>query len=457
MAGEFPDNLTGFKILSPSRFSLTFDHAYSSSWLYNEFGQIIPVPQHAWDRESANGPVGNYDLTSSGATAVNNFLLAQNKNTATFATNPLWQVVDGPWKISQYAPVNGDATFVRNTRFSGPVTGSIHQYRLLSSASDTAEFDALLSASGTSLQSCRSDDAAQASRAAGDGYSVKAWPSWDITCLLQLRLTAGRADLPSALHPPGDAAPCQPGGLHRLVPVWLRLPHLRPRAAATVQQSRLTAGAAEPVSVRPGGGGVLLRAHGWQVTPNGTDTCTRPGSGASQCGAGVASGAKLSFPLLYANGTTGINEEVAALQSSFATAGIKLAPSGAPFGETVSNLTTGCAKSNCWQLGFVGLSWFFDPGYNQPDGAVLFGSNAPINFGAYSDSQADSLIAKLGSAGGGGVPAYYSYENYLAKQLPGLWMPQLDTEINAVANKLKGAQPTDPLGNIYPEDWYFVK
>jgi hypothetical protein len=36
-------------------------------------------------------------------------------------------------------------------------------------------------------------------------------------------------------------------------------------------------------------------------------------------------------------------------------------------------------------------------------------------------------------------------------------MPQTDTQIAAVNGKLKGVFPLDPLENVYPEDWYFVK
>jgi hypothetical protein len=36
-------------------------------------------------------------------------------------------------------------------------------------------------------------------------------------------------------------------------------------------------------------------------------------------------------------------------------------------------------------------------------------------------------------------------------------MPQTDTAIAAVNGKLKGVTPLDPLENLYPEDWYFVK
>jgi len=43
--GEFPDNVAAFSILSPTKFRLTFTGSYSAAWLYNELGQLIPLPQ----------------------------------------------------------------------------------------------------------------------------------------------------------------------------------------------------------------------------------------------------------------------------------------------------------------------------------------------------------------------------------------------------------------------------
>jgi peptide/nickel transport system substrate-binding protein len=179
--GEFPDNVSAFTILSPTRFRLTFSGDYSAAWLYNELGQLIPLPQQSWDKTSPRGKTGNYDQTPAGATAVYNFLAAQNKDLATYATNPLWQVVDGPWHLTAYAASTGDATYVRNTRYSGPVTGSVHDLRVIAFTSDTAEFDTLLSSGGISYGYVPFDDAAQMTRVTADGYTVQAWPTWGIT------------------------------------------------------------------------------------------------------------------------------------------------------------------------------------------------------------------------------------------------------------------------------------
>jgi ABC-type oligopeptide transport system substrate-binding subunit len=86
----------------------------------NQLSQLMPIPQHAWDKKSSSGPVGNWDQTTAGATAVYNFLIGESKKTSSYASNPLWQVVDGPWKLSQYR-TDGYSKFVPNSNYSGAV------------------------------------------------------------------------------------------------------------------------------------------------------------------------------------------------------------------------------------------------------------------------------------------------------------------------------------------------
>jgi peptide/nickel transport system substrate-binding protein len=455
--GEFPDNLTsnGFKSLGNSRFQLTFDHPYSPEWLYNQLSLIIPLPQHAWDKESQGGKVSNYDTTTAGALAVDDFLLAQNKDTSIYATNPLWQVVDGPWKLTSYTPSTFDATYVRNPKYSGPATGSLHAIRILAYSSDTAEFDELLSATGVDYGYVPYDDAAQVSRVKSDGYTVQAWPAWGINYVFLNYSSAQNGPIFSQLYIRQAMQHLinQAGYISAFLQGYA-YPTYGPVPAQPASSFVSAAETHNPYPYNPADATTLLKDHGWSVKPGGIDTCVRPGSGSNQCGTGVAAGAKLSFPFLYANGSTGVDEEVASLQSSFSSAGIKLTPSGTTFATAAGEMSPSCTKSTCWQFAYVGEAWLFDPGYNEPDGAILFSSNGPSNLGGYSSATADSLIGQLGS---GGISAFYKYENYLSGQLPGLWMPQTDTQISAVNSKLQGTFPQDPLENIYPENWYFVK
>jgi peptide/nickel transport system substrate-binding protein len=450
--GQFPDNVLKFTAMSPTEFSITFKGSYKLTWLYNELGMIIPVPQHAWDKESASGKVGNYDLTRAGAAAVVKFLLAQNSTYSTYATNPLWQVVDGPWKITSYAgDTTGDATYVRNMKYSGPATGSLHELRVISYTSDTAEFDSLLSAGGIDFGYVPYNDSAEISRVESDGYTVKPWPAWGIT-FLSLNYgspQAGPIFKQLYVRQAMQHLINQAGYINEFLqgygnPTYGPVPLVPKSQFLSAQQQK------NPYPYDPTEAGALLKAHGWQVI-NGVSTCTRPGSGPADCGPGVHSGAKMAFNLEYATGTQAGTEEDAALQSSFAQVGIKLSLSGAAFNTVVGDDVPCSGKSSCWQMNYYNEGWYFDPAENDPDGTVVFQSSTG---GGYANPTADSLMSKLPD---GGLTGLYRYENYLAQQLPVLWMPEFDYQITAVNSKLKGVFPQDPDTNLYPEDWYYVK
>jgi peptide/nickel transport system substrate-binding protein len=453
--GEFPDNLTSFKTISDTKFQLVFDHVYGAEWLYNQLALIIPLPSHAWDKESATGSVGTYDTTTAGALAVDNFLLAQNKDTSTYATNPLWQVVDGPWKLTSYTASTGDASYVRNTKFSGPATGSLHAIKVDSYTSDAAQFDQLLSSSGIDFGYVPFNDAAQVSRVKGDGYTVQSWPAWGINYVFMnysspqsgaiFRQLYLRQAMQHLINQAGYISAYLEGYAY---PTYGPVPQQPSSNFVSPQEVQ------NPYPYNPTEAVSLLKQHGWTVVAGGTDTCARPGSGSTECGPGITAGQKLTFGFEYATGSLAEDEEVSSLQSAFAQAGIKFSPTGAPFATVAGGMSPGCTKTSCWQMSYVGEAWLFDPGFNEPDGSILFLTNGPSNLGGYSNPTADALMNKLGS---GSNQALFAYQNYLAKQLPGLWMPQTDTAIAAVNSKLQGVFPLDPLENLYPEDWYFVK
>jgi len=453
VAGQFPDNVQSFTILSPSSFSIRFKGSYSDSWLYNELGQLIPIPQRAWDKESASGPIGNYDLTLKGAKAVYSYLTKENKDLGTYASNPIWQVVDGPWKLSSYITSSGDATYVRNKSYSGPATGSITTLRVLSFTSDTAEFDSLLAGHSVTYGYVPFNDAAALGRVKSAGYSVAAWPTWGITFISMNFASPTVGPLFKQLY--------VRQALQELInqPSYIKVflhgfgnPTYGPVPLVPSSQFLSPAQRSNPYPYSASSAVALLKQHGWHVVPNGTDTCTRPGSGANECGTGIASGAKLSFGFEYTTGLQAVTEEVTQLEASFSQAGISLNLKGAPF-DTVIADDISCAKANCWQMNYYGQGWYFDPGYNVPDGGAIFDTSGSSNTTGYSKAQADRLIGQLHT---GGNSALYAYEDYLSKNVPVLWMPQFDAQISAISSNLRGTVPQDPLGNVYPENWYFV-
>jgi peptide/nickel transport system substrate-binding protein len=454
--GTFPDNVVSFTINSPYKFSIEFNGAYSGAWLYDELAQLIPLPQHAWDRTSAAGPVGNYDQTSAGAAAVYTFLAAQSKDLATYATNPLWKIVDGPWHLASFTASNGATAMVRNPSFSGPsVKDGISELKLVPFTSDAAEFNALLSGdSSITVGYVPFNDIAALSRVTSAGYKVVPWKDWAFNYIplnfAQPTIGPVFAQLyvrEAMQHLINETAITksvfQGFGVEGYGPV----PGQPSSTYLSPQQST------DPYPYDPGAARTLLTDHGWTVRPHGTSTCSKPGTAADECGPGVPAGAKLAFSLDYSAGQIQVNEEASVLQSAFSSAGIALSLKAQPM-ATVSGQWLPCPKPSCWQALFWGNGWGFYPMFAEPVGDEIFATNAPANGGAYSNAEADSLINAVHT---GSLSAFYSYENYISKQVPVLWMATPDYFVTAIKANLAGASPTDPLMNLYPQDWYFVR
>jgi len=151
--GGFPDNVTSATALNATTVQLHLNAGYNPIWFtYNELSQITPLPL-AWDRTALSVPapsVGASDLpdaTRSGAKSVYNFLNGQAKNIGSYASSPIWSVVDGPWKLVGLT-TDGTATFVPNRRFSGPDKPHLAKFVELSYTSAAAEFSVLRAGPG---------------------------------------------------------------------------------------------------------------------------------------------------------------------------------------------------------------------------------------------------------------------------------------------------------------------
>jgi hypothetical protein len=107
-----------------------------------------------------------------------------------------------------------------------------------------------------------------------------------------------------------------------------------------------------------------------------------------------------------------------------------------------------------WDLANWGGGWSFSPDY-EPTGEQLFLSGAVANSGGYADPHDDALInATLTNSD---VQAMYDWQEYLSSQLPMLWQPNADYQLNEIADNLRGVTPMSPTLSINPENWYFVR
>jgi peptide/nickel transport system substrate-binding protein len=456
--GLFPDNVTGmsFPSASPYTFSLTFKTPYSHTWLlYNELSQVIPIPQHTWDKTSGAAPIGNYDTTPSGAVAVFKYITSQAQHTGTYASNPLWRVVDGPWKLTTYNSGDGYAAFTPNPDYSGPRSGNVSKFVELPFTNDSSEYFAVKSGKVT-YGYIPSEDANTATAIASAGYKVADWTAWGYNSIVlnytnpvtgplfkQLYI---RQALQDAIDQPGldlhvfdnTAYPT-----YGPVPIKPPSPFLSP-----VEKSN-------PYPFDLSKAKTLLVQHGWTVTPGGTDTCANPGTGAGQCGAGIAVGQRLSWQEEYASGSAAFTAMNTAIQSDWAELGINVQLKEEPTNtiflslEPCQNGNAGCTWSMA-NIGAPGSTPTYSPDY-YPTGETFFATGAQTNVGGYSDPVMNALIAATETDSS--LSTFYRYEDFAATQLPDLWEPNFYYQISAISNRLSGALPQNPNLNINPELW----
>jgi peptide/nickel transport system substrate-binding protein len=448
--GELPDNITRFKIINSHTFQLQLNQSYSQRWFTNnQLPALLPLPQHAWDKTSASGKVGNYDLSTSGARRVFNFLVGQGKIVSTFATNPLWRVVDGPWRLAGFTS-NGKATFVPNKRYSGPDKAHLSRFIELPFTSDTAEFNVLRSGGAITVGSLPAQDYKEQPALKAEGYALEPWIISTIWYIIPNLTNPQVGNVLSQLY--------IRQALEQVIPQQLIIKRLFHGFAYREDG---------PVPLKPKSNLIspyehgipyrfsitdaihLLRSHGWAVRPNGTDICERGGAGPGHCGAGVPTGKRLSLNLLYATGNQGMTLETQEIQSEASKAGIRISLSSGPV-NTVFGDVAPCPKTCNWQLGFYG-SLTYPSGLPTGDG--LWTKGGALNAGSWYTPETQRLInATLHS---NGLKVFYAYEDYIAKELPWIWVVDVDGSLAEVKSDLHGFTENEYY-SITPEDWYYA-
>jgi peptide/nickel transport system substrate-binding protein len=210
----------------------------------------------------------------------------------------------------------------------------------------------------------------------------------------------------------------------------------------------------DPYSYSPAKAVSLLSQHGWQVTKGKVTTCVKPGTGADECGAGIAAGTKLAFSLIVNSGNQPVDLEMQSLQSTFSQqAGIQLSVRPEPFTQVISDAFASCTKSNSssctWQMADWGGGSDLEP---YPTGEQVFDSGGAENSGHYDDPEADNLVI---ASHVGGTSSLDEYNDYLTKQVPVIWLPNLTYQLSMISNGLKGADAQNPYTAILPETWHW--
>jgi peptide/nickel transport system substrate-binding protein len=453
--GTYPDNVTSLTAVDPTTVKITFDKAYSQHWLlYNEVSQIIPLPQHAWDKKSATGAVGDYDTTTAGAKAVYQFLASRAKKVSAYNTDPLWKVVDGPWRL-QSIDTNGNTVMVPNPAYTGPQKPHLDKFIQKPFTDTAAEFNALLSGQGPEIGFISPVQLKSQGRLNSLGYAQSKEYSFAVSYAFfnftnpktgpMLKQTYIRQALEMLYDQPGYIKNYYSNvGYPSCGPI----PTQPPNPFVDSYEKSC------PFAYNPTKAKDLLSSHGWKVVPGGVTTCQSPGTAANQCGAGIAKGTKLEFGVLYPTGGIAFPKVMAQSKADAAQAGVVYDLHGETY-NSISAIVAPCkAGSKCsWDISQTG-GWIYSPDY-YPTGETLFASGAGYNLGGYSDPKTDQLIT-ASTKPGNDQQTLSAYEDYVTQQLPVLWTDNT-WSLEEVKTNLHGVTPWNTFGNLTPEDWYYTK
>jgi len=461
--GGFPTNVSDVKAVSATQLTMTMNKPYSPTWfLYNNLSQITPMPA-AWDR-TASGP-SSCATTVSDCAAVYNYLSSQAKDPSSYATSPIWSIVDGPWKLSAFN-ADGHVTFVPNKSYSGPVKPHLAAFQEVPFTTDSAEYNVLQAPSASTkidvgylpeqdAPAKRPGAAAGANPLSAKGYTLDPLYAWGIGFyVMNFQSTTGNGPVIRQLYFRQAMAYLmdQQGVINGPLRGY-GAPTVGPVGNVPVTKFLSPKGRqGDPFPFSIDKAKALLSSHGWKVVPGGATSCIDP----AQCGPGIAQGKTLSFNLPYASGLSWLASEMADLQSNAAQAGIKLNLRPEPINQVTAVAASNCvaAKTPCnWDMAnFEGFT--FSPDY-LPTGDVLYLTGATSNYGAYSNAQNDAMIEKTLTSPN--LSYMYTWQDYLATQLPFEWQPFPAIQLTEIANNLKGVLPQSSTLSINPENWYFVK
>jgi peptide/nickel transport system substrate-binding protein len=451
-----PDQVKSVSAPNSTTFVMNLTKPVNPEWFTeNYLSDITPIPVHAWAKASASGPVLNPAVPAN-AKAIWDYMNAQSKQLSTYATNPLWQVVDGPYKISAFNPTTGSYTFTPNNAYGGPHAKVMSTLKVIGYASETAAWNAVKSGA-VDVAGVPSQDIPQIPSVTGQ-YNVFGYPAFGFNYVVYnfKDKTANFNNIISQLYIRQAVASLQDqagiiraffhgaaGQAYGPVPAIPSTP-FTPADALT-----------NPYPFSVSSAISTLKSHGWTVNPGGTDVCSSPGTASNQCGAGIPAGTKLEWNLIYDSTAQVTIQLVQDLASDARQAGMTINLQSSNFNTMIANDNDPSAPKNDNKWAMEDFGGFSINTY--PTMLGIFNTTGSYNIGGYSDPQADSLMNA--SVSSSNPDAVKNESSYLTQQQPGLFQP-LEDRIWVWSKSLSGPPVSIQAltqFQLFSEEWYFTK
>jgi peptide/nickel transport system substrate-binding protein len=463
--GTFPDNATSWKATGPNQVTITLNKPYSSYWFtYNQLAEITPMPM-AWDVTSLTGKAGSGGCTTDSAkdkwakcAKVFSFLIAQNKAVSSYATSPIWSVVDGPWKLSSFSAAGND-TMVPNKAYSGSPKPILSELKFVPFTTDATEYTALKAGTlnvgyvpDQDLPLRPVNAQLPATNPLGSAYKLADYYPFGIF-YMQVNFNGpfrkvfdqlyARQALQEVLDQPGIDKAITRG---YATPTSGPVPNIPANQWTPSIETANSEQGPYPFSIAAAK--ALLTSHGWSEV-GGVMTCQTP----AKCGAGIAKGTQFKFTVDYSTGIAINQETFATYKSDASQAGIALNIVGQTFNTIIGESAPCKVGPKCsWDALAYG-GWLFNgPGF-EPTGEPLFQTGAGSNSGSYSNPMMDKLINETHT--NSSLAVFDQYGVYGAQQLPYIWLPNPWT-VTAYSSKLHNVT-FNSLNTLLPEYWFFTK
>jgi peptide/nickel transport system substrate-binding protein len=466
--GQFPDSVTSMSAPNPNTIVFHLNKAYNPGYfLYNQlqdtnFG-VFAMPSKVWNVDSTGGPhLTNWNTSPAVATKIYSYLFKQGTTPSTFASNPLWKVVDGPFKMTTFSDVNGSYNLVPNASYGGTPKPRYHEYSVVTYTSWTAELNALKTGSLDIAVQADASVIPEMASLKKDGLSVYGGGSWGFSPVY-----INFKDKTNSF----DKIVAQPYAVQALYALEDQQAYIKGpmHGAGSPQYGPVPSSPTSPYTPKdsvtpnypysPTHAVALLKQHGWKVVPGGQSTCQKPGTASDECGAGIPKGTPFSgtwvqLPESITPTPDLVTEAYVSAAKQYAGIDFGLKSIGFNESENYNDATpNGKPVENSWAMNST--ESFNIDFYPTQEGS--FNTTGAFNTGGYSNAHADQLMTN--SVFSSNPKAVITEASFLAKVPPALFLP--DADELTVASKKVGGPPASWLITNYvssnPQYWYVNK
>jgi peptide/nickel transport system substrate-binding protein len=389
--GQFPDGVSA-EATADDTVTLSLETPYNSSYLLSMLELLYVMPSHAWSIGEDGGPTLDFTDPAE-AKKIYDYLTKQSEDQSSFATNPLWQVVNGPYMLKSFDPTTGSFSLVPNEGYSGPGDSRLDQVDFKAFTSASAVLNQY-KAGNLTVGTLDSSFATEIDDLKKDGYNVYGAPA-------PARYDSATINFANTVDG-FDKVIAQPYVRQALQQLVDQDGYIKSRGVynGAASPNYSVAGADSPYPADfgddapypfdPDAAKTLLSEHGWDVQPDGT-TCASPGTGEDQCGAGIPQGQDISFTLASANTPSYVGARVIAFASEAKKLGIEVDVVTKSLNYMYANYGNSYAPANKdkWAMQDFG-ALYLAAGY--PTSNTVFNTTGSFNLGSYSNPEADRLI-----------------------------------------------------------------